>query len=174
MKKSFLLLPLTLVASGLLASTANAYESDITVTAYVDTALGFMQADGTPIPKTLEMSYVPTTGLKDINIKTRLYTNDTSKNLLMRLGSKPQLANTVVSTAPVVPLTVSFMGSKLDTAADLTIKPSDLIWDKDGASQSEELKISQATQGKLTVAGTYSGTVNLIITQSAATTPAAG
>ncbi|MEX5542713.1 CS1 type fimbrial major subunit [Pseudomonas poae] len=170
MKKSLLLLPLTLVASGLLASTANAYETDIVVTADVDTTLGFMQADGNEIPKTLEMSYLPTTGLKDYIIRTKLYTNDTSKNLLMRLGSNPQLANTTNSSAPVVPLAVSFMGTKLDAAKDLTINPSNLIWDNDGASQAQDLKISQATQGKLSVAGRYSGNVNLIITQDASTT----
>ena len=169
MKMSFLLLPITLVASGLLASTANAYETDIVVTADVDTTLGFMQADGTAIPKTLEMSYIPTTGLKDIIIRTKLYTNDTTKNFLMRLGSKPQLANTVISSAPVVPLAVTFMGTALDPSKDLTIKPSDLTWDQDGASQAQDLKISQATQGKLKVAGRYSGTVNLIITQDAST-----
>ena len=164
MKKSLLLLPIALVASGMLASTANAYETDIVVTANVDSTMGFMQADGTALPKTLEMSYVPTTGLKDTIIRTKLYTNDTTKSLLMRLGSKPQLANTLVSSAPVVPLTVTFMGTALDPSKDLTIKPADLIWEN-GASQAQDLKISQTTQGKLTVAGQYSGTVNLILTQ---------
>lgn len=169
MKKSFLLFPITLVASGLLASTANAFETDIVVTANVDTTLALMQADGTAIPKTLEMSYLPTTGLKDTIIRTRLYANDTTQNVLMRLGSKPQLTNTAISSAPVVPLTVTFMGTALDPSKDLTIKPSDLIWDKNGASQAQDLKISQTTQGKLTVAGRYSGNVNLIITQDAST-----
>jgi hypothetical protein len=170
-KKSFLLLPFTLVACSLLASTASAYETDIVVTANVDTTLGFMQADGTAIPKTLEMDYLPTTGLKDTSIRTKLYTNDTTKNVLMRLGSNPELTNTTNSSAPVVPLTVSFMGKPLDPAKELTLKPADLNWDNDGASNAQDLKISQTTKGALTASGQYSGAVNLIITQAAAAQP---
>ncbi|KPY12829.1 Adhesin major subunit pilin [Pseudomonas savastanoi pv. glycinea] len=171
MKKSFLLLPFTLVACGLMASTASAYETDIVVTANVDTTLGFTQADGSAIPKTLDMQYVPATGLKDKIIQTRLYTNDTAKNLLMRLGSAPQLTNTTNSSAPVVPLTVSFMGSALGADKDLTILASNLNFSEDGTSAPEEFKISQTQKGPLTAAGIYSGNVNLIITQAAAAQP---
>jgi len=167
MKKMKFVLPFVLVASNLLAVGAQAAETNITVTASVDSTLSLTQADGTAIPKSLEMTYIPGTGLSEYTLPTKLYTNDTTKNILMRLSSTPSLVNSV-NPNQTVPLTVSFGGNALSASSDTTINASNIVWDQNGGSPSTDLKIRQTNQAPITAAGQYTGNVGIVITQSAA------
>ncbi|MFB3306001.1 CS1 type fimbrial major subunit [Pseudomonas sp. AMR01] len=169
MRKKKLGLTFALVASSLIAANSQAAETNITVTANVDPTLSLTQADGTAIPKSLEMTYIPGKGLSDYILPVKIFTNDTSKNILMRLNTTPLLVNSVDSSK-TVPLTVSFGGNALSTSSDATITGSSIVWDSNGGSPSQELKIKQTQLAALTGAGQYSGTVGIVITQSAATT----
>ncbi|MGE1153876.1 CS1 type fimbrial major subunit [Pseudomonas kitaguniensis] len=170
MKKIKFGLPFVLVASSLFAVSSQAAETNITVTATVDPTLSLTQADGTAIPKSLEMTYIPGKGLSDYTLPTKLFTNDTTKNILMRLSSTPSLVN-AVNSSQTVPLTVSFGGNALSAANDMTINASNIVWDTNGGSPSTDLTIHQTTQAPLSAAGQYSGTVGIVITQSAAANP---
>ncbi|MEX1841620.1 fimbrial protein [Enterobacter cloacae] len=164
MKKMF---TKSLVAALLLTGIAGAQavQKDITLTATVDPSLDMTLSDGSAIPASQVMQYLPGIGLEDISMMTKIWSNDATKDLNMRLVSQPQLVNTTGATATPVPLSVSWGGQALSTT-DTQLTAADLFpsGKSDQGSVAKELRITQSTKGALS-AGNYSGVVSIYLTQ---------
>lgn len=158
--KSVALVPLLLAAFG-----AQAAQKDITVTASVDAAIDMVQSDGTALPSTIAMDYLPGSGLAAKSLSVKFFTNDTAKNVDLALIASPQLGHLALP-AKTVPLTVKYNGQALTTTAtNLTaasLFPSG--YTVATGSVAKQLEISQTTAGVLD-SGNYSGVVSLLITQ---------
>ena len=87
----------------------------------------------------------------------------------MRLANDAVLTPTVAATGAVpVPLTISLNKQTLTVAAQ-EFKASDLFDGAiPGASIAMELRIAQATPGKITAAGLYEGIVSVVMAQTTA------
>ncbi len=158
---------LTLVpalALALVSFSAAATQKDITVVASVDPAVELLQADGTPLPTTMTMAYLPGTGLQPTEVNTRIFTNAIS-NMSIRLAAMPTLINNTNAAAPAVPLAVTFGGTAVTTTA-VVLTQANLFpgGDITGGSVAQALRISQATPGAIALAGTYQGVVGVVVT----------
>lgn len=162
------------VALATASMSAHAVQADITVWANVDPTLALVQADGSPLTDVVEMVYRAgaagtgsTAGLVPVTELVRVYSNDVSKGIKVRLGAAASLAPTVATPgATPVPLTVSLNGTALT--------PGGVDFDKDvlftgsgqpGASISMPLTIAQTTPGPIANAGRYQGLVSIIMVQ---------
>ncbi|HFV9241004.1 CS1 type fimbrial major subunit [Enterobacter mori] len=145
--------------------SAMAVQKDITVTATVDAALDMTQADGTALPKNIDMQYFPGTGLAPASLQTKIWANDVTKDVKMKLASDFALVNNLGGTS--VPMTVKW-GDQTLTTTDATLKATDLFPNTTTAlktgSVAKTLLISQATQGVLET-GTYQGVVSIYLYQ---------
>lgn len=145
--------------------SAMAAQKDITVTATVDAALDMTQSDNSALPKNIDMQYFPGTGLAPASLQTKIWANDTTKDVKMRLASDFSLVNNLGGTA--IPMTVKW-GSNAITTADTTLKATDLFPNGTDAvktgSIAKTLLISQATQGALAT-GVYQGVLSLYLYQ---------
>ncbi|MGE8259098.1 MAG: CS1 type fimbrial major subunit [Stenotrophomonas sp.] len=151
--------------------SAHAVDTRISVYANVDTTLAFQQEDGSPLPDSITMNYLPefTTGrpggLQDWTLSTRIFTNDDTKNIEVSLQNPLELVPTIgVIGATPVPMTVSLHGLEL-TAASQDLTATDLF---DGAipgvSKPLELAITQTTPGVLK-SGSYEGMATIVMRQ---------
>lgn len=160
------------VAAAALASlfsvSAFAVQKDITVVADIDPTVELLQADGSALPQSLRMTYLPGVGLKNEKISTKIFTNDATQKVQVRLLSEPQLLAVTSPNAPAVPLKVSFNGTELSTAA-MDILPAALFpaGRIDDGSVPMDLTIAQKTLGVVTQAGTYQGVVSLVLNTAA-------
>lgn len=156
--------PLALVA--MTSLPAMAVEKSIKVFADVDPTLEILQSDGSPLPNSMEMAYLPGSGLQPTNLGTRIYSNDTDKDMTLRLITSPVLANMTNPAAAAVPLSVSYGGRPLNTTG-VTLPAADLFPGGDPTSGSIEqlLEIRQSTVGAIANAGRYEGMVSLVLTQ---------
>ncbi|MCM2460352.1 CS1 type fimbrial major subunit [Pseudomonas sp. LARHCG127] len=156
--------PLALVA--LTSLPAMAVEKSIMVFADVDPTLEILQSDGSPLPPSMEMAYLPGAGLRPTSLGTRIYSNDTDKDMTLRLITSPVLANMTNPAAAAVPLSVSYGGRALNTTG-VTLPAADLFPGGDPTSGSIEqmLEIRQSTAGAIANAGRYEGMVSLVLTQ---------
>nr|WP_313509516.1 CS1 type fimbrial major subunit [Stenotrophomonas geniculata] len=144
--------------------SAHAAQTDIKVWAEVDNNLALLKSDGSALPDVVKMAYNPVRGLNAWTEQVRIFSNDTSKDVEVRLSSLAQLlATNAAPGAAAVPLSVS-LNKKLLTAASQDFKASDLYDGSiPGASISMELSIAQATQAPITAAGQYEGIVSIIL-----------
>ncbi|XXN66174.1 CS1 type fimbrial major subunit (plasmid) [Enterobacter ludwigii] len=160
-----LIKPLVIAAALTAAFNAQAVQKDITVNANVDATVDMTQADGTALPGTINMQYIPGRGLSTYSLDTKIWSNSQTANINVALVSAAQLNDTVTGTA--VPLTVT-LGADLKrittTATALTYASLFPAGTTNGSSVLP-LKISQTTPGVLAT-GTYSGVVSLLITQA--------
>ncbi|KAJ9432584.1 MULTISPECIES: CS1 type fimbrial major subunit [Enterobacterales] len=160
-----LIKPLVIAAALTAVFNAQAVQKDITVNANVDSTVDMTQADGTALPGTINMQYIPGRGLSTYSLDTKIWSNSQTANINVALVSAAQLNNTVTGTA--VPLTVT-LGADLKpittTNTPLTYASLFPAGTANGSSVLP-LKISQTTQGVLAT-GTYSGVISLLITQA--------
>lgn len=158
---------LLLSAAILTFTSAHAVTRDITVTASIDPTVDITLADGTALPDTIAMQYLPGTGLSSVSKDVKLWSNSTTANLTIALASSPALSAPTASTT--IPLSVKLNGTLLSTAASTltyaTYFPNGIV----NGSITIPLEISQATKGIVTAAGNYSGTVSLVLAQATGT-----
>ncbi|MFU2319074.1 CS1 type fimbrial major subunit [Rahnella sp. PCH160] len=147
------------------AFNAQAVQKDITVNANVDATVDMTQADGTALPGTITMQYIPGRGLSTYSLDTKIWSNSSTAGINVALVSAAQLNEAVSGTA--VPLKVT-LGADLKP---ITTSPTTLTYASlfpagtTNGSSVLPLKISQSTVGQLAT-GTYSGVVSLLITQA--------
>lgn len=153
--------------AALFTTSALAAEAIINVTANVDTALELRNADGTLLEQNVRMGYLPGVGLDGHRMQTKIYTNDKTKNVEVRLGSQPQLLHATNTSADPVALAVSLGGKSL-TTNNITFTTTELFDTASGVGQSITLPlvISQATKGVIGTSGTYNGMVQLVLAQA--------
>ena len=156
--------PLALAA--LVSLPALAVEKSILIYADVDPTIELLQSDGSPLPASMEMAYLPGAGLQPTRLGTRIFSNDTDKDMTLRLITNPVLANMTNPAATGVPLSVSFGGRALNTTG-VSLSAADLFPGGDPSSGSIEqlLDIRQTTVGAIANAGRYEGIVSLVLTQ---------
>ncbi|WP_314404039.1 CS1 type fimbrial major subunit [Stenotrophomonas rhizophila] len=143
--------------------SANAAQTDITVVATVDNNMTLLRADGSALPDSVTMSYNPVRGLSTWSEQVRIYSNDTTKDVQVRLTAPVELVPTNTSAGVPVPLTVSLKGQALST----TVKDFTAAELFDGAipdaSVAMELAIAQTTLGKIAAAGAYQGMASIVL-----------
>ncbi|HDR9506982.1 Cro/Cl family transcriptional regulator [Burkholderia cepacia] len=157
-----------IAAVALMSMSAHAAQKDITVTANIDTTLEMLSADGSALPTTMTMQYMPGSGLQSAAVSAKIFTNDKAKDLQIRLAAVPSLKNQTNPGAAAIPLAVKLGGTELSTTA-ATLKASEIFTGELAqGSNALELSISQKTAESVTASGNYQGVVSVIVTQSAA------
>jgi len=160
--------PIAAATAALMSMSAHAVQKDITVTANVDTTLEILSADGSALPTTMQMQYLPGSGLQAAVVNTKIFTNDKAKDLQIRLASAPSLKNQTSPGATEIPLTVSLGDTALSTTA-ATLKTAEIFpGELAQGSNVLPLTIGQKTVEAITASGSYQGLVSVILTQSAA------
>lgn len=158
-----------LMAVTLPMASANAAEVVMDLTANIDPTLSVHQADGRPMPQSLDLDYnAMTRELAAPIIHTRLRTNDITKDVSVRLGSAAQLVHQLRADAPPIPVTVQFDGKPITTAA--TTLPAAQIWTglSEGESRTMPLAITAKPAGVgVPVAGRYAGRLEVLLVASA-------
>lgn len=165
MKKLFM----AALLSALFTPSVMAAEATITVTANVDPTLELRNADGSLLSQTLQMGYTPGVGLDGVELPTRIFSNDQSKDVGVRLASNAQLSHLSDVGAASIPLSVSLNGTAI-TTTPATLAAASLYTDATATSAGQSvilpLKIQAATRAPITTAGTYQGLVHLILAQT--------
>lgn len=146
------------------AFSVNAVQRDITVTADIDPTVDVTLADGTPLPSSIAMQYLPGKGLAAHKENIKFWTNTADRALNVSLANTPTLTD--ANGANPIPLSVSVNGTSLSTTATpfdyATTFPSGIA----NGSSTMPLVISQTVPGVVTAAGTYTGIVSLVVTQA--------
>jgi len=158
------------------SSSAFAIDTRISVYANVDTTLAFQQEDGSPLPDSINMTYLPAFddgsganvrpgGLEPWKLNTRIFTNDDSKNIEVSLQNALELVPTIghVGATPV-PMTVSLHGLELTTTSKELVATDLFDGAIDGVSKPLELIIAQTTPGVLK-SGSYEGMATIVMRQ---------
>lgn len=158
-----------IAAAALMAMSTHAVEKNITVTANVDATLELLSADGSALPTTMQMQYLPGVGLQPAVVSTKIFTNDKAKNVEVRLASSPSLTNQTNPSADAAPLTVKLGDETLATTVKTLQAAEIFLGDVKDGSIVLPLSIAQSTPGVL-LTGSYQGLVSLVLTQSAAAT----
>lgn len=160
----------TFVGALAAAFSVNAVQRDITVTADIDPTVDITLADGSSLPSSIAMQYLPGKGLAAHKEMIKFWSNTADRALNISLANTPSLTD--ANGANPIPLSVSVNGTKLTTTATsldyATTFPSGI----ENGSSTMPLVISQTTPGVVTAAGTYTGIVSLVVTQ--ATAPSGG
>jgi len=156
---------IALVAASLFtAFSVSAAQRDITVTADIDTTVDVTLADGSALPNTVAMQYLPGKGLSAHSEKIKFWSNTASKDLNVSLAGAPVLLD--VTGANPIPLSVSVNGTSLSTTPVsfpyATTFPSGIT----NGSSVMPLVIAQETPSVVTASGNYSGIVSLVVTQA--------
>ncbi len=155
--------------------SAHAVDTRISVYANVDTTLAFQQENGSPLPDSITMNYLPAFddgsspvrpgGLEPWKLMTRIFTNDESKDIEVSLQNALELVPTIgqIGATPV-PMTVSLHGVELSTTSK-DLAATDLFDGAiDGVSKPLELAITQTTAGVLK-SGSYEGMATIVMRQ---------
>lgn len=152
--------------SALLASAASqAYQADITVQATIDPTAGITLASGDSLTaKPVEMNYNPQTGLDPYKADVKIWSN-ADNDMNVKLANSPQLTDSL--GANPIPLAVT-LNNKTLGLTDTLYEYKDLFPSDSTANGSVPLAlvIKQAQQGKLSVTGSFSGQVSLIVSQA--------
>lgn len=163
--RSSAVLALVLAAA---AVPAHAVQADIKVWADIDTTLALMRADGSALPDVVQMSHNPASGLVPWSDQVRIFSNDTTRDVAVRLGNPAELLPMIAAPgATAVPLTISLNDVALSTAEqDFTARE---LFDGalPGASIAMPLRIAQTTQERIGAAGLYEGIVTIVMAQKA-------
>lgn len=155
------------LAASLVSFSALAVQKDITVTASVDTSVELTQADGTALPSAVPMSYRPGVGLLPVSLSTKIFSNDATKDMEMRLVNTPELVQTAVANPVRVALAVKYNNMTLSTApTTLTAGEAFPGGDTTNGSIMMPLEIAQASVSPLTSTGNYAGMVSIALVQS--------
>ncbi len=163
---------LGVLATALMLSTsAHAVQKIITVTADIDESIDLLQADASALPTSIALDYTPASGLKSHSIDTKIFTNNETQPVIMRLAAEPKLTKTT-DTNVQIPLSVTYNGVEVTTTpwdgTEAEVAP-DLIFENsavDGASITMPLVIGPvAGAGTSLTSGTYQGVVSLLVTQ---------
>ncbi|AEX54671.1 fimbrial protein [Rahnella aquatilis] len=167
-----------LVIAALLVSftgTTSAVQKDITVTANVDASIDMTLSDGSALPKSVEMQYIPGNGLSPVSMMTKIWSNATTSDagdVHLQLITDPQLINNTGPEANPIPLNVSWGGDALSVATPIDLTTAVLFPNGADAantgSVAKELQISQATKGTVET-GMYKGVVSIYLFQDATT-----
>lgn len=162
MKKYYKTVPVALAA--LFATSVLAVQKDITVIADIDPTVELLQADGTALPQTMRLNYLPGQGLQNQILSTRIYSNSATSDIEISLMSPPQLISVNQPTAAPIPLSVNYNGTDLSTAKT-TLKSTTLFpaGDITNGSAPMMLDIGQKTPGPVAAAGSYQGVVSLLL-----------
>lgn len=156
-------------AAFIAAFSAGAVQRDITVTADIDSTIDVTQADGTALPSSVAMQYLPGKGLSAYRQSIKFWSNTADRDLNIRLATSPSLTD--LNGANPIPLSVTVNGTALSTTASTLTYASLFPAGITNGSSAVPLMISQTTPGVVTASGRYSGIVSLVVTQ--ATAPAA-
>jgi len=155
----------SLLSAAILTFTSvHAVTRNINITATIDPTVDITLADGTALPDTIAMQYLPGSGLAAVSRDVKLWSNSTTSNLTVALANSPVLSAPTATTT--IPLSVTLNGTALSTTKSTltyaTYFPNGIT----NGSITIPLTISQATQGVVTTAGDYSGTVSLVLAQA--------
>ncbi|KVS70078.1 CS1 type fimbrial major subunit [Burkholderia cepacia] len=164
---------ITLLSVAALASmSVMAVQKDITVVADVDTTLEMLRPDGSALPQTVNLDYVPGVGLREVSVPTKIFTNAINKGVNIRLVNSPVLAASTGSGS--IPLTVKYNSVVLGTTNTL-FAPDRLglvqggtgagAANQYGGSNTLPLAIGPTTRGVL-AQGRYQGVVSIVLTQA--------
>ncbi|WP_313051261.1 CS1 type fimbrial major subunit [Stenotrophomonas cyclobalanopsidis] len=146
--------------------SAHAAEVDIAVWADVDPALSMMKADGSALDDSVKLTHDASSGLLlDWKERVRIHSNDTAKDITVRLGASPSLTPEVGSGGTPVPLAVSLNGEALSTTAKDFEASSIFDGALPGRSIPMDLIIGQGNDTAIDVAGRYEGIVTLVLLQ---------
>lgn len=144
---------------------ASAAQRDITVTADIDSSVDVTLADGSALPASVAMQYLPGKGLGAYKENIKFWSNADKKDLNISLASSPSLTD--ASGGNAIPLSVTVNGAAVTTTASTlafaTLFPSGSIA---SGSSTMPLVISQKTPGTIATSGKYSGIVSLVVTQA--------
>ncbi len=149
--------------------SAHAADVDIAVWADVDPTLALLKADGTALDDSVKMAHNPGSGLLvPWTQRVRIYSNDISKDIEVRLGADPVLLREGGGGTPV-PLAVSLNGEPL-TTTKRNYEASKLFDGAlPGASIPMDLRIAQGNSTAIADEGTYKGIVNIAMVQATGT-----
>ncbi|QHE91830.1 Cro/Cl family transcriptional regulator [Pandoraea fibrosis] len=154
-------------AAALISFSAFAVEKEITVTAQIDPTVELLAADGSALPSNLKLEHIPGTGLRAQTFDAKIFSNETTKDIEIRLQAEPQLTHTMDTSAVAIPLQVKVDGTPLKLTGT-KLAATELFQDKDSkASKKLTFSIEPKTAGTIATAGLYSGPVRLIVTQAA-------
>jgi hypothetical protein len=157
LKFSLVALIVATIASG----TAMAVQKDITVTADVDPSLEITAMDGSALPSTIAMAYVPGSGFNSYSFPTAIFANDKTKGINVKMLNAPMLS-LVTDPTKTVPLKVSLGGTEL-TTADKSISAATLGYNANNKSLQQNLVIEQKTKASVPDAGQYQGMLSLVL-----------
>lgn len=150
------------------ALSAHAAEAHITVWANVDPTLSLLKADGSALPDAVQLPYRAGQGLSSWTERVRVFSNDTTLDIDVRLAEPALLVPRVAAAGAVeVPLRVTLNGRELGIA------PIDFTADQlfqgaiPGAWIEMPLTVAQAVVAPITAAGLYDGPVSLVMAQKA-------
>ncbi|WP_241579867.1 CS1 type fimbrial major subunit [Rosenbergiella nectarea] len=149
--------------------SVSAAQRDITVTAEIDPTVDITLADGSPLPTTATMQYLPGKGLADYSEQVKLWSNTADRDLIVSLVNAPSLKDS--NGANTIPLKVTLNGSALSTTSSTLTFASTFPHGVTNGSSAMPLVISQANAGAATTAGSYSGIVSIVVAQAAAAQP---
>lgn len=148
-----------------------AAQRDITITANIDSTVEFLQSDGSGLPNSINLDFLPGKGLMAKSISTRFFTNDMAKNISIRLLKSPQIAM-VTDATQSIDLDVQLDGKPLTTTNSILVAGELFPGGKSVANGgSKEMKLRIGSKGapkENLAAGDYSGEVSLVVSQETA------
>lgn len=160
------LLALVLAAA---PTAAQAVQAEIKVWAEVDPTLALLKPDGQPLSTDAYMPYNPATGLSDWSEDVRIFTNDTGKDVQVRLTRAVELRPLVAASgATPVPLTVSLNGRALSPVLQDFAASELFDGALPGASIRMPLVIAQTYKVPIQAAGYYEGMVSIVMSHRTA------
>jgi len=146
--------------------SAHAAEVDISVWADVDPTLSLMKADGTALDDSVKLAHDAATGLlMPWSVPVRIHSNDTSKDIEVRLGFDPTLQLDTGGGTPI-PLAVSLNGQALTTTARTYDASAIFDGALPGRSIPMDLRIAQGNSTAIADAGKYNGIVRVVMLQA--------
>ncbi len=160
-----------LLASLSAAFSTLAVQKDITITADIDHMVNLTKVDGSALPDSIRMEYLPGANkLKEYEEQVKIWSNSFS-NINIRLAQTAELFNR--DSQNRIPLTVRLDGKPLSTS-NMEIAYSTLFNSGDLSAGSKPLTLdilqeATSTASPLSTSGRYSGVVSIIVTQATAT-----
>jgi len=148
--------------------SAHAVESHIKVYTNVDTTLALMKADGSALPDLITLAHIPGQGLNAHTERVRIYTNDETKDIEVRLITDPSLVLKGGGGTPI-PLAVDLNNKRLTVAAQDFLASDIYDGALPGASVAMDLRVGQVSRAPITVAGEYEGIVSIAMVQKTGT-----
>ena len=159
-----------LLAFALAAASASAHaaQADILVWAEIDPSLALTTVNGDALPPAAEMPYNPNSGLMPWVEQVRILSNETGKDVEVRLASAATLLPRVTAPgAAAIPLVVSLNDRPLDVTVENFTAAELYNGGVPGSSIIMPLRVAQATPGRIDAAGRYEGMVSIVLAHKA-------